>query len=268
MSKELFSATKLAAEKHNDVVVSYELPTVQDGSVGSDIFMGIGLLSKEELTCGLGIHVLLMLCFAKLITDRVPGTQTHILVADLHASENGANVALSQISDIADEVVLSTTKTMTQLGCPAKVFRASHHQLFNFPENGGYLSRQTKDLLQLEKLGVKLKVGWQSRRTGVRDEKYFDDKAGLMQPNGFPLLAFARVLEGISSRTWKSEHQTIPPYFGEPGAVLGKPINLKGLITDRQMSNRFGIIGRFLGKSLKIQRPSIDLLQEFVDGLR
>ncbi|OGJ22428.1 MAG: hypothetical protein A3J60_00320 [Candidatus Pacebacteria bacterium RIFCSPHIGHO2_02_FULL_46_9] len=240
---------------------------------GEDTFMGIGLLSREKLSKGLGMGVLPMLCVAKQVAN-LSGANTHILVADLHALD-ACNRAFSetQVSDVADEVALQLSTALRMLGCDSKVFRASQHPDFNFKAID-YVLRQAEDVLTAQqKLGVGLKIGWQSKREDVKDEVFFDNQAVNLHPE-LQDMSFMRTGEGVSLQMRSGIHLNIPPYFGEQGGTLGEEIVIKNLAEEnRQMNNYLSAIGRMLvttfGSKNTDRRPqSLTFLQEFIDGLR
>ncbi len=273
MSKELVQAIEAVSSRSSDSVVSKQ---ISDQPRGDNLFMGIGLLSQGGLSEGLGMSSLLMLCAAACISRVHRKAEINILVADLHARENCSNFSDAELSDRADSTTLLLATIMHNLGCSANVFKASENSNFNPNSNSAsYLDRQTLDVLTAHTvLNAGIKIGWATTRNaqnGVRiqDEGYFDNEAVRKHPEELRGLSFLRTKEGLSAQQRNGEHLFTPPYIGKSGTILGEVIvirNLAGL--SKQMKNHLSGIGRILSTTLQTQMPSLDLLQEFVDGLR
>jgi len=265
MLKSSKETLELIAKNNSEIITGIDLsPSHQ----GENVFMGLGLLSKDTVSKGLGVGVLPMLCLAAQFQKELPSASISVLVADIHAIEETESKLDLEITTVADEIVFWASVVLRNLGSTASIFRASTHPHFQFSSQGGYASRQTQDvLIAHQQLDCGLKIGWQSKRNGVRDEKFFDQLTKLERKNELQDLSFLRTQEGLSQQIWKGEHQAIPPYFGEANLSLGKPINIKETASSKQMHNWLARIGRTLGTTLGIKTKTLDLLQEFVNDV-
>ncbi len=264
-------------QRMREVVVAVE-PSQRETETHQNIFMGIGLLFKGELTHGLGINALPMLCLAREIQHHLPHASIHVLVADLHTQAHLAETRINQVNDVSAAVQHQVQEVLSALGCIREnthVFRASQHQVFNFPlDEDQYMIRQSEDVRRAHNvLRAGVKIGWQTTRKSngnpIRDEKFFDEHALTQHPGELLSLTFIRAIEGLSLQQHGSEHIPIPPYFSQDALKFGGQIELQQVIVSPQLKKHFAKIARALMATLQIESRgthSLQVLEDFING--
>lgn len=266
------------SEKMRQVIV--EAQSSRDPDNGpANIFIGIGLLFKGEVSQGLSLNVLPMLCVAKELQQQLPHSLIHILIADLHALQSSRLEQKGRVIEVATQVREQTQLILNALGASkkmVKVMQASQESLFHFDvSKSSYIERQNEDIKRAhDVLGTRIKVGWQTQRQSngslIRDEKFFDQETLKAHPH-LQSLSFIRTLEGLSTHRDKSEHIFIPPYFGMDNFQVGKEIRVQETLSSPQFKNHLARMARTLVLTLGIETRGIrsfEILQQFIDGLR
>jgi len=263
---------------------------------GTNIFLGIGLVTQRKISPGLGFGIIPMACLARDLQqnfhDKNLNSQIFVLIADQH----GLNERLDpksgeEIAYAADSALRTCERLFTLLGSPRiTTLKASDP---SWPTgNHSYTEMETADILHAhERLGCGVKIGWQSKRkpkdgSAIRDEKWFDEQAKLT--GKLDRMSFLRIPEWISlatrldpsllpKRSMKNintspQHLPLPPYTGEEGFHLGIPMNILDEFQkrnlSRDMTSRFGefdsLIKRIVG--IKERTERLELVQQCIDA--
>lgn len=210
----LHEAVEEALRRQSNVIVDTNIP---DEIHGSNIFMGIGLMTtSENITQGLGIGALPIMCTARVLQQEFEnqGRQSaiHVLVADAHALAQVDDEQTEQGIKRATNVVRHATKSVFNF---IKAHNVHIHcatdpdwnQLFN---SWDYTDMETVDILHAHThLGCGLKIGWKSKRKPmngevIRDEAWFDWHAKTR--GDVSTMGFVYTPEGISKQTRHNIH--------------------------------------------------------------
>lgn len=181
---------------------------------GANVFLGIGLVTQNKISDGLGFGVIPMACLAKEVqgvieSEGLPSTIT-VLIADQHAlNEQQDYESLSLIQHTAETVGHTTKALFDFLGMKADVVKASDS---HWPTDvSGYVAMETNDILHAHgKLGCGVKIGWQTKRKRrdegiIRDERWFDNQAKTQFGERLHSMSFLRTPE------WMSLHTQLDP---------------------------------------------------------
>lgn len=174
-------------------------------------YLGVGVCSRDGLSCGLPVDVLSMILAAELV-----GTEKYVLIADEHAKSNGfgegnvkkvASLYSGVLSGVIENLGLSGWKVL--LG--SDVGQRVDYQDFlkSIEEKNSYVKRELADMVWFAEHGVKLKVGWSKDGRPDFGECFFDNKYRELGMNG---LFFLYVNSG---RTFNPEKPFSAPYFSD-----------------------------------------------------
>jgi hypothetical protein len=162
------------------------------GHAPRSVFLGIGMTSLDQLSCGLPLDVLGMLFAAEHVRWAARARDIVLLLADAHALDNGHTPRLVERCASAYEQAL--LRVLGRLGWShMRVLRASElHALDGHvrvhkaikrmapPHEHPYITRELADIEYFARhCGGIVKVGWALRGStlhAVRDERKFDDR--------------------------------------------------------------------------------------------
>ena len=157
----------------------------------STVFMGIGMTTATDLSCGLPLDALGMLFSAEQVREAVQAREIRLLLADAHAIENGHDQTLVAEQCGAYERIL--TSVLRRLGWShVRLQRARElHALDAYARihaqvrraaarhEHAYVTREVADIEYFARQGGGiLKVGWalESHQASARDERAFDER--------------------------------------------------------------------------------------------
>ncbi len=243
---------------------------------GDDILIGVGLLSKNDITEGLNPSFLgqAVLAVGLQNTIRAAGGEgaIHVIVGDEHAAVAVDRQAFKMriLERVTTEVAEILQELFTVLDTHVAVHLAS--ELAYFTDSYEGMQTEAVDAL-VDREGIGVKVGWKSRRSGVRDEKWFDE---FHRNEGQYSLAYLYGVEGLSmTRTEGNTLEMVPPYINragtnpmnpEPEFHLGKIESVDQLLkyhrdqkgSPQQVLNQLENYFKRVGKALSVVKNSED----------
>ncbi len=172
-------------------------------------FLGVGISSRDVLSCGLPVDVLSMVLMSELV-----GTEKYVLVADEHAKFNGfdegvvKNVA-SLYSGVLSSVLGSLGLSGWKVLLGSDIGQSADYQniLKSVDEKNGYVKRELADMVWFAERGVKLKIGWSKDEGCDFGELFFDNKFRELDRAEMSFLYLK------SGRTFNPDKPFSAPYF-------------------------------------------------------
>lgn len=181
-----------------------------------NIYFGIGLCSKTELTSGLPFDILDLILTSEQLR-RLGGGAVFVHLADTHAKTNGFKI--KEVDSVAQYVAgllrtifvgLRLSQHQVIMSSSVDTTNAYKSILESIDGKNEYIRRELTDILWYEKnKKVHLKMGWALTKNyidGILDERYFDNLACSMGS----LLSFHYVNSG---RTLDPKRPKACPYF-------------------------------------------------------
>ncbi|MBI3956237.1 hypothetical protein HY339_03180 [Candidatus Gottesmanbacteria bacterium] len=201
------SALEEACRKQANNIVASDISAEPRGS---NIFMGIGLVSQRGVSPGLGFGFIPMACVAAEVQRAFGETglssEITVLIADQHARTARPDEA-HKIERATEVTGQSARRLFDVLGANAHVVNASDS---GWPKMNGqsYESLEATDMLHAHvNLHCGVKVGWQTKRKSlkpdavIRDERWFDEQAKAIMGTKLDGMSFLRVHEWMSRRS-------------------------------------------------------------------
>jgi hypothetical protein len=280
-----------ACRRQSNIVVGTD---IAEQPIGTNIFLGVGLITNNRISDGLGFGFIPMACIARAIQGDLiqKGIDSSIvvLVADQHGlNEKSDLLSSEQINFAANAVQHSCDKLFEFIGSTKTlVIKASNP---NWPVvKSSYTEMETEDIIHAhEILDCGVKIGWQTKRKPkdgrvIRDEKWFDDQA--KESLRLQHMSFVRtgewmsIVTRIDPKTLPKKSKTVntcphnlplPPYFGELDFHLGNLMNILEEIQKRNISQVMtahlavfdSVLKRVLGIREKTGR--FEILQDLIN---
>lgn len=255
--------------RQSNIVVGAD---IAESPKGSNIFLGVGLVTNQRISSGLGFGTIPMACLARDIQigfrEKWLDSTITVLIADQHGLNEEMNPQSGkQISFAADTVHGSCEKLFKFIDSPqTQIVKASNP---NWPTGKhSYTEMETADILHAhENLGCGIKIGWQSKREpkdgrSIRDEKWFDNQAIEHTGNRLHRMSFIRTGEWMSLAT-QIDPATLPersrqvifrtisiPYQGE--AIIRSERDVNTSPHNLPLPPYFGETGFHLGQDINL----------------
>ncbi len=244
-----------------------------ENASGTDIIMGIGLVSNGKVSRGLNPSAIPMAIAATNLQREIQQndyrSKIKVLIADTYAKQfhrEYINAAYADDDELDRDPVAEAAVSIEQalgllfiaLGATAdvEIIRTSDLETPNFET---YEEQETYHLSRAVEEGAGLIVGWSSERAPlpgmppVRDETVFHRHMDKEHPDLRGMSGRLYTVEGLSlTDQIKGQAQYVPPYFTtRVEAALGTIVDLEGLIDKKnQLKNFFKEVGRALRKIL------------------
>jgi hypothetical protein len=242
--------------------------------VGENIGCGIGFMTRNNISSGLGIHTISMMLVISELHRQIfkfnPDSRIQILLADSHSIDQ-----LSSPKDI-NKIISLTEKAAVIIPRLLQIFKVPVDSIdiilaskAPWQSQGDYLQRETSDILAFHKmLKWFVKVGWKSSVKAF-DEVLFDNLA--LNTHGFDLRGMSFIYT-TDAPSLVAENTHFPPYFAEtiPGAnnqpFLGNQFDLISLKKTRESERALSSLGSEINRHLNIRYTnSLSTLQNVIN---